>query len=83
MDAVDNDGAPPAPLRLAWLCGDHHLPDAGGALDQDFQTMAQMAAASNVYQTLSRYRGLRGEQIHSLSHSERRLLGYLQRQGLL
>lgn len=51
--------------------------------DQDYALMARMTAAGNVHRTLSRYRSLKGHAIHGLSDGERKLLGYLQRNGLL
>lgn len=83
MEVVDGDGEPPPELKLAWWCGDTRSPDSGGVLDQDFGLLTRMTAAGNVYRALSRYRSLKGHQIHSLSDSERRLLGGLQRNGLL
>ena len=68
---------PPAPLLLAWWCGESRLPDAGGVLDQDWQTWRQMTAARNVYNVVSRITNLQGEQIHTLNKSERRLWRYL------
>jgi hypothetical protein len=80
---VDAGGPVPGELQLAWWCTDGRLPDAGGVLDQDYALQVRLTAAGNVHRTLGRYRGLRGAQIHSLSGSERKLLGYLQRQGML
>ena len=80
---VDNDGDVPGDLQLAWWCSDGRLPDGGGVHDQDYGLMKRMTAAGNVHRVLSRYRSLRGHQIHSLSDSERKLLGQLQRSGLL
>ena len=43
-------------------------------LDQDYSMMHQMSVLSNVYDTLTRLRGLKGAQIHGMSSSERRLI---------
>lgn len=83
MDVVDNDGEAPPDLVLAWWCSEGRLPEAGGVLDQDYALMKRMTAANNVHRVLSRYRGLTGHQIHNLSNGERKLLGSLQRSGLL
>jgi hypothetical protein len=45
--------------------------------------MRHMTIALNVYNTVVYTRSLKGEQIHLLSDSQRRLLGHLRREGLI
>lgn len=80
---VDMDEPPPPELRLAWWCGDKLMPDSGGLLDQDYELWVKMKTLENVWRTISRLRNLKGEQIHSLSESERKLIAYLLREGIL
>ena len=84
MDTVDSDGMPPPDLRLSWYCERLKCtPDTGGINDQDYATMHRMVVLSNIYNALNRFRNLKGEQIHSLSQSERGILKYLATEGLL
>ncbi len=73
---------PPAELKLGWYCGDNHLPDEGGINKQDAGTMFRMRVCQNIYNTLSRYRNMRGEEIHSLTNDERIVLRTLKDNGL-
>lgn len=83
MDAVDGEPAPPE-LRLGWECEKWHaLPEAGAYLDQDYALMTRIAVLMNVYGVVSHYRNLRGETIHSLTDSQRRLLRQLKDMGVL
>lgn len=59
------------------------LPDAGGYLDQDYQLISRMGALMNVYNVLTHMRSLRGNQIHSLTDGERRVLRVLKDLGLI
>lgn len=68
---------------MAWLCGDNHLPEAGGMLDQDYPLVTRMAACRNIYQTLSRLRDCQGEQIHQLTRRERLIIRALREEGLI
>lgn len=81
--AVDEGAEAPPDLRLAWLCGAYHLPEAGAMLDQDAGLMTRMRACDNVYRTLSRFRGLKGHAIHGLTAAERKVLRLLKDDGLL
>jgi hypothetical protein len=54
-----------------------------GLYDQDYQTMRQMESCLGVHSALSRLRNAKGAQIHSLTEHERKILGWLVRQGLL
>lgn len=82
--SIDEGAEAPPVLRLSWMAKKYgSLPDVGGVLDQEFSLMHQMGVASNVYDTVSRLRGLKGEQIHSLSISERRLIKALQEMDLI
>lgn len=71
---VDHGGPAPADLQLAWLCGETLLPEAGGVMDQDAGQLTRMRICANVHRTLSRYRALSGDAIHSLTPGERRVL---------
>ena len=84
MACVDEGGTPPAELRLAWDCKYWGtLPDAGAYYEQDYFLLARMRTLDNVYSTVSKLRNARGEQIHKLTESERRLLKFLVDIGLL
>ena len=79
------NGEEPAPPELSlamqcerWRC----LPEAGAFLDQDHTLMTRMAACSNVYAVLSRYRNAKGRQIHNLSGADRRVLRLLLDMGI-
>lgn len=77
--AVVEEGAPPPlELMLAWDCHRWEtLPDAGGLLDQDYRLLMLMKVASNIHDTVTRLRSLVGDQIHSLSDNERRIIKWL------
>lgn len=76
-------GPLPPELRLAWLCGESHLPEQGGILDQDFVTLHRMNVYRNVHQVVKHFRSLRGAAIHTLTDDERRLIKALRKDGLL
>jgi hypothetical protein len=59
------------------------LPKAGGILDQGWQLMNKMNVHSNIYNTVTRLRGMKGAEIHKLSDTERRLIKYLRDERLL
>lgn len=81
MDAATREGPPPPELQLAWMCGEHHLPDAGGIFDQDAKTIYSMRSAENIYRVLTRMRGLKGAEIHRLTDGERVLIRRLREGG--
>ena len=82
--SVDSDGKPPAILRLSWMSGKYgSLPNVGGVLDQEYAMMHQMGVVSTVYDTLTRFRSFKGEQIHGMSSSERRLIKSLRDMDLI
>lgn len=79
---VDDDGPPPVDLQLAWYC--EQWP--GLVVDmtrQEFRAVHRMTVARNYYRCVSRLRGLRGDQIHSLSDNERRMIRYLREEKIL
>lgn len=84
MACIDDDEPPPPELNLAWQC-EHWkaLPDAGGLFDQDQRLMRRMTGTLNIYRAIEHLRNAQGEQIHSLSESERKILGSLVKMGLL
>ena len=51
--------------------------------DQDFVTISRMRAYDNIYHLVSKMGHLVGDQIHSLSTSERRMLRSLRELGVL
>lgn len=74
---------PPHELRLAWDCQKWNcLPEPGGLMDQDWQTMRRMTALDGVYRVVARVNSLEGKQIHSLTPNERRTLRWLKDEGL-
>jgi hypothetical protein len=68
---------------LAFWCGDDHLPDTGGVLDQDYRTMKRMRATRNVYDAVRQAKNATGKQIHSLSPSTLNIIASLRKQGLM
>ena len=77
-EAAEFGEAPPPELEIAWQCERWHtLPDAGGYLDQDATLMHRMTIAANVYHVVIHLRSLVGDQIHSLSDPERRIIKVL------
>ena len=78
-------GEPPPPeLKLWWWCKDLNTPpEEGGVLDQDEKLMHTMRALDNIYTAVSRFFGLKGDQIHRLTDNERRILRMLKDNGFL
>lgn len=84
MWAADRKGAPPPELQLALFCGDYHLPESGGILEQEYRLMRRMIYLGNVYRTVRKFRSLMGDAVNTeLNPSERVLLGELQAMGML
>lgn len=83
MAVIEDDATPPAELRMAWMCGEHHLPKTGGIEDQDYRQMRLMRAAENIYKVLDKLRNLQGAQIHSLTTAERKLIKSLRDGGYI
>lgn len=78
------DNPPPPPLELAWQCQRYHcLPDPGGFLDQDYSTVLQMTAVTNVHDAIMRFRNARGPEIHNVSDSDRAIFKFVLDEGLL
>jgi len=74
---------PPADLQLAWQCHQWGaLPNGGGLYDQPYQTMQNMSAQLNVYNTVAYLRTLKGRDIHRLTDGQRRTIRWLQDQGI-
>ena len=79
----DINPAPPM-LTLAQNCeGWNTLPEAGGYLDQNYKNLCEMNVCLNYYRVISKTKNARGNAIHMLTHSERKLLKPLVDQGLL
>jgi hypothetical protein len=68
---------------MAWMCGDHYLPDGGGVFDQDYQLITRMRTFSNIYNTLDKMRNLKGNTIHQLTDGERRLIKRMREGGYI
>jgi hypothetical protein len=68
---------------MAWMCGEHHLPKAGGIEDQDYKQIRLMRASENIYRVMDRMRNLQGAQIHSLTATERKLIKGLREGGYI
>jgi len=84
VEVVDHNAPPPPELSLAWDVERWGtLPDAGGLYDQDAVLLHRMNVFSNVYKVVTRFRSAEGAQIHMLSHSEKKLIGELRKQGLI
>jgi len=72
---VDGDGAPPQELTIAWQCKNWNtLPDTGAYFDQDYKLITIMTSLMNIYNVLTKYRSLAGEQIHQLGNTDRVIL---------
>lgn len=78
-----DDSSPPPELTLAWLCGNNHLPDTGGMMDQDYTTITRMRKARNIYNAFYRFTYAQGEQIHQLTASERAIVRMLKEGGYI
>lgn len=84
VDFVDNDGQPPAQLQTAFLSKQWEtLPETGGLYDQDAALLKQMTVLYNIYQALVRLRNAKGDEIHSLTDGDRRIIASLLRLGVL
>lgn len=81
--ANGRDVKPPSSLRLYFFCGEHHLPSAGGIMEQEFALMKEMRYIGFVYRTIRKMRSLVGDAINTdLSMDERMLLGNLVEMGI-
>jgi len=80
--AKGKDAQTPPPLQLAWYCGQNHLPEAGGVLDQDYTTMMQMSALSNIYNAVKGARGATGDSIHKLPAGTLSIISLLREMGI-
>lgn len=78
MKTLTEDAPPPADLRLAWMCERwQSMPETGGVMDQDFQTVHRMGSLSGVYNTVTKWRNYTGEKIHLLTDHDRKILRWL------
>lgn len=66
--------APPPELELAFMCGEHHLPDAGGILDQDYDLITKMRYLKLVYYTVQNAPKYVGKQLHDMPSSMKRMV---------
>jgi len=84
VESILSGGNPPPELKLARLCRKWEtLPDAGGLYDQDYRTLLLMTAYTNIENTITRVRSLKGKDIHKLTEGERIVLKELMELGLL
>lgn len=83
--AEGRDGVePPAELTLYFMTQNYHaLPDAGGLYEQDARMMNHMSTLGNIYHTVKRIRGARGEDIHRLSDSDLDMWDRLSKMGVM
>jgi hypothetical protein len=83
VEAVYGDDPPPE-LKIWWMCKELGTPPkSGGILDQDEKMMNTMRTLDTVYSAVYRYANLKGEQIHRLTDSERRVLRRLIDTGVM
>lgn len=82
MLAARGQGQPPPLLQLAWFCGDSHLPDIGGVLDQDYSVMKRMGALRNIYQAKQAAPRYTGKAIHDMPVDMKRIIKWLREEGL-
>ena len=82
MSVVDEGGEAPTDLRLAWLVLRYHIPPSQ-VFDEDYDLLSRMDAAHNVYSVMSRFRAMRGAEIHLLTDPERRILRVLRDNHLI
>lgn len=83
MATLRDNKPPPFELKVAWECDRWHtLPEAGGYMDQDYQLMQRMSSLANVYNAVSAWFNLTGENIHKMSEQTRRILRYLLDNGI-
>lgn len=84
VDAARDKGEPPPDLELAWLCGDNHLPEPGGVLDQDYKLITTMHTLRNIHRTVQRFYSLKGDDVNKyLTVDDRLLLGRIDKMGML
>lgn len=84
VDFIDDDQPPPSILETAFLCRKwNSLPEAGAVYDQDYGTITRMSAVLNVYDTVSKLRRAKGDQIHQLSASQLRLIEWLRENRMI
>ena len=76
------NGQPPPEIELANWCGEHHLPDAGAILDQDWMTMYRMRTLDNVARLCGHVLTLQGKDIHKLSEHQRQVIRWLMDEGV-
>ena len=81
---IDKGAPPPKELVLGWDMEHWQaLPDAGGLLDQDAGMMQRIRVLLNVHRVYSRLRNMKGDEIHKLTNSDRRIIGALKKMKLI
>jgi len=68
---------------MALMCGEYHLPRAGGIEEQSYGLLKRMNYLRFVYRAVSKLPTLVGNELNTgLSNDERILLGHLREEGL-
>ena len=84
MAHINEGEPPPKELILVWdMERWSTLPESGGLLNQDAYVMHISSALQSIYKALSRLKNMKGDQIHDLSESERKIIGNLKRNGYM
>lgn len=84
VGAADRGEPSPPELRLWHDCqATGALPYAGGLLDQPLALWLRMRYAGGIYQTVKRWRGAKGKQIHSLPGDIVKMAKWLTDEGYL
>lgn len=84
MAHIDKGAPPPKELVLAWdMERWTALPDKGGLLDQDAGLMQKSRILLTVHRVVSKLRNMKGDEIHKLTTSDRRVIGSLKKMELL
>lgn len=74
LHARNHKKRPPPELELAFLCGENHLPDVGGILDQDYDLFTKMRFLHLIYYTVQNAPKYVGKQIHDMPSSMKRIV---------
>jgi hypothetical protein len=82
VKSARGQGSSPPPLVLAFWCGDNHLPEAGGVLDQNYTTMRRMTTLRNVHNAVRDAPKYTGTKIHDMPAGMKRTIAYLREEGL-
>lgn len=74
----------PPELLLALLCEQYQtLPDVGAMLDQDYRRIFLMNNLLSIYRAVRKWHTAGGQNIHSLTDQDRRILKQLMDMGIM